>query len=258
MPGFGKGQPPCSVMDIPTKIFFDTEFSSLLDPHLWSVGLVTIDGQECYVELDQESELGRQRWASTPWDVRESVADKFGLFPESIVGTEWDLGQRVGGWLLDVAQVSPGGRIELCYDYGVDLDLLVGVLEECNLWPQVRLVAGERNIARLCDGIGPELASEAAFRMLRRRPQALYRHHALADALALRAAWRTWRLAHDRGGDFLQLLRVVGERQEGWLYEWLAAPATALGGRVPLDVLDEAEGLQVVVDALHRIEGGCA
>lgn len=243
----------CTVMDAPAKIFFDTEFSSLLDPHLWSVGLVTLDGRECYAELDTQSELGRQRWARTPWDVRESVADKFGLFPEAIVGTEWDLGQRVGGWLLDVAQGSPGGRIELCYDYGVDLDLLVGALEECNLWPQVRLVAGERNIARLCDGIGPELASEAAFRMLRRRPQALFRHHALADALALRAAWRTWCLVQERSVDFLHLLRTVGDKREGSLYEWLASPSPELGGDTALDVLEQADGLHLVIDALRRV-----
>jgi hypothetical protein len=33
------------------KIYFDTEFSSLWDPQLISVGMVAEDGKECYVEL---------------------------------------------------------------------------------------------------------------------------------------------------------------------------------------------------------------
>jgi hypothetical protein len=32
--------------------FLDSEVSSLLEPHLLSLGLVTIDGREHYVELD--------------------------------------------------------------------------------------------------------------------------------------------------------------------------------------------------------------
>ncbi|MBK3018620.1 DUF2384 domain-containing protein, partial [Klebsiella pneumoniae] len=189
---------------------------------------------------------------------RDAVGDKFGLFPQSLCDSEWVMGRRVGEWLLKVADSSPDGRVELLYDYGADIELLVGVLEECNLWPKVRLVAGERNIGAETGTIGPELASEAAFSAMRRRQPALYRHHALADALALRAGWRTWHLAHERAADFLQLLRVVGDSQEGWLYQWLASPAPALGGIEPLDVLDQAGGLQVAVDALHRIEGGCA
>lgn len=241
-----------------TQVLFDTEFSSLLDPHLWSIGLVTLDGRELYAELDVESEVGRTRLSETPWDVREGVLDKLGLFRDSLCESEWALGHRVGEWLLGVVASDTDGRVELLYDYATDLELLVGALQECNLWPQVRLVAGERNIAGPTGAIGPELASESTFRVLRRRTPALYRHHALADALALRAAWRTWRLVHERGLDFVQLLRVVGDKQESWLYEWVASPALALGGQVALDVLDQPDGLQVVLDALNRIEWGCA
>lgn len=239
-----------------TKVFFDTEFTSLLDPHLLSVGLVTLDGRsEFYAELDLASEFGKERLAITPWDVRESIVDKFGLMPESKCDSEWTMGFRVSEWLCRVAASDPNGRVELLYDYIVDLELLVTAMGNCNLWPKVRLIAGEHNVAGETGSIGPELASEAAFRAMRRRTPPLYRHHALGDALALRAAWRTWHLVHERGTDFLQLLRVVGERQEGWLYEWLPSPAPALGGQAPLDVLEQADGLQVVVDALGRMEG---
>jgi hypothetical protein len=39
----------------------DTEFTDLLGPELLSLGLVTIDGREHYVELDLTSEAGQAR-----------------------------------------------------------------------------------------------------------------------------------------------------------------------------------------------------
>jgi hypothetical protein len=155
-----------------------------------------------------------------------------------------------------VAQSDSNGRVRLLYDYSTDFELLVGVLEECNLWPQVRVVADEKNIAGETSRIGCELAGEACFRTLRRRQPPLYRHHALADALALRTAWRTWLLVHERSRDFRRLLDVVGTRQEGWLHEWLALPAFALDHQVPLDVLDRSAGCR----SCRRVgpEGGCA
>jgi hypothetical protein len=85
-------------------------------------------------------------------------------------------------------------------------------------------------------------------------------------------------LVHERAPDFAQLLRAIDSEVDdrlaarmlkplrrafpaggdAWLYEWLAQPAFALGGLVPLDVLDQVDGLQVVVDALARIQGGSA
>jgi hypothetical protein len=241
-------------------VFFDTEFTSLGDPHLLSVGLVTFDGRgECYGELDLHSKVGQARLAATPQDVREAVIeDKWGLFPDSVCDSDGSLGQRVGEWLLRVAESDSGGRVRLLYDYPTDFELLVGALKECDLWSSVRVVASQCNVAGETGSIGPELASEACFRSLRRRQPPLYRHHSLADALALRAAWRTWSFVHQRARDFARLLDIVGREREGWLYEWLASPALALDCQVPFDVLDHVDGLQVVVDALHRVKGGCA
>lgn len=241
-----------------TQVFFDVEMTSLAHhPQLMSVGLVTLDGREFYVELDLASDQGKERCAQTPWDVRETVLDQFGLFTDSKCDSEWTMGLRAAKWLFGVADSDPTGRVELLYDYGLDLELLVGAMGRSTMWPKLRLVAGERNVVDETSSIGPELASDAAFRDLRKRSPPLYRHHALADAIALRAAWRIWHLMQMRGFDFRQLLDVAGD-QEAWLYEWLASPAPALGGLVPLDVLDQADGLQVVIEALHRIEGGCA
>jgi hypothetical protein len=234
------------------QVFFDTEFTSLLDPRLLSVGLVTLDANECYVELDMESEFGRERLAITPWDVRENIVDKFGAMPAAKCDSELTLGQRVGNWLLQLAEGSLDGRIELLCDYGVDYELLVGALEECNLWPRVRAIARKANIGIQTGTLGPQLASEATFRALRRRTPPLYRHHALADALALRAAWQTWNLVQGRSRNFARLRDVVGRKDESALYEWLATPAQALAGRVPLDIIDESDGLSLVVRALEQ------
>jgi hypothetical protein len=247
------------LLSMATVVFFDTEFTSLLDPHLLSVGLVTAGGREHYAELNLQSEFGQTRLTQTPWDVRENVVDKFGLFPDSLCDSERSLGLRVGEWLLNVAKSSPDGRIGLLYDYGVDFELLVGALEECGLWSQVRDVAGERNVASETGSIGPELASEATFATLRHRRQPpLFRHHALSDALALRAAWRTWHLVHERTSAFNRLLQAAAgdagaaSADQAWFYEWLAAHYIGLDDQVPLDVLDEAGGLELVEAALVR------
>ena len=241
-----------------TQVFFDVEMTSLArHPQLMSVGLVTLDGREFYVELDLASDQGMERCAQSAWDVQETVLDQFGLFADSKCDSESTMALRAAKWLCGVAESDPTGQVELLYDYGLDLELLVGAMARSTMCPNVRLVAGERNVVDETSSIGPELAREAAFRVLRKRSPPLYRHHALADAIALRAAWRTWNLVHTRSFDFLQLLDVVGD-QEAWLYEWLASPAPALGGLAPLDALDQAGGLQVVIEALHRIDGGCA
>src|ERR1700761_7420810 len=117
------------------KIFLDTEFSSLLHPAIWSVGLVTQDGtRECYVELDPDSEVGRERLAETPWDVQENVLELLGLRPDSACESDTTMGVRVGEWLLGVAKSSPDGRVELLYDYSTDYELLLGILEDAGLW----------------------------------------------------------------------------------------------------------------------------
>ena len=249
-----------SVTRMPAPIVFDTEFSSLLHPSIWSVGLITLDGkQECYVELSPDSDAGRARMDETPWDVRENVLELLGMVPGAAYESESAIGLRVGEWVLGVAEASPDGRVELLYDYSVDYELLVGILEDAGLWPAVRLVAGARNVGAETSTIGPELASEATYHALRKRPVPLYRHHALGDAHALRQAWRTWHLIQHRPDEIGQLLAVAGQAREGWLYAWLATPAPALGGRTPLDALDQADGLQAAVEALvevmERIEG---
>jgi len=172
------------------SVALDTEFTSLLDPQLLSIGLVVIEtGVECYAELDLRSDQGRQRLDVTPWDVREGVIGQFGLFPEACCDGETSMGRRVGIWLQQLT-VSGRQRLELLYDYSTDFELLVGALEACGLWPQLRPLTAGRNVASTTGDTVGQMTRERCFQMLRARRPPLYRHHALADALALREAWR--------------------------------------------------------------------
>lgn len=131
-----------------TDVLFDCEISPLLQPQLLSIGVVTRDGRECYVELDLASESGKARLAETAWDVRDGVVkNKWGLFPDAICTSEAAMGIRAGEWLLAIAASDAGGRIVLMFGCSTDYELLVGALEECCRWPRVRAVTSIRSIA---------------------------------------------------------------------------------------------------------------
>jgi hypothetical protein len=215
--------------------------------------MVTLAGEEFYCEIDPESEVGKRRLAVTPWDVREVVLEHLGLIPAAKCESDWMLGSRAGEWLQVQAGSNMSGGVELLYDYDTDLELLVGALQECNLWPTVRLIAREQNIGGLTGALGPDLASEAIYGQLRRRKPSLVRHHALADAHALRGAWRVGQLVRAHPLNFRRLLRVAGPSREGWLYEWLVVPEKALDGRAPIDVLDDCDGMQTVEAYLSQL-----
>lgn len=95
-------------------------------------------------------------------------------------------GPRAGDWLLDLAG---GARtfVEIAFDYAMDYELLEYSVREAGLWDRVRDVAVPVNVAALTSSVGGQFAAERCCRGLARR--GLKPHHALADALALRAAY---------------------------------------------------------------------
>lgn len=109
-----------------------------------------------------------------------------------VTGTEWELGRFAGEWLLGLVAES-GTRIEVAFDYGVDFQLMEYAIREVVLPVNVNPITGT---------IIGELAAEACFRELGKRGgRGLKRHHALAYAHALRAAYidvKTAALAHAR------------------------------------------------------------
>ena len=177
-------------------IFLDTEFTDLLHPELLSLGLVTLDGREHYSELDLSTDAGQARVKASSDFVRYGgVLDLWGRVPGATC-TEWEMGRRTGEWMLALAQ-EVDTRIEVAFDYSMDYELMAYVIRDAGLWEQVREVVLPVNVNAITGSILGELAAEECFRELRKR--GLQRHHALADALALRAAYRnvkTAALAH--------------------------------------------------------------
>lgn len=79
----------------------------------------------------------------------------------------------------------------------MDYELMEYAIRDAGLWNQVREVVFPVNVNPMTGTITGELGAEACFRELGKR--GLKRHHALADALALRAAYidvRSAALAH--------------------------------------------------------------
>ena len=180
-------------------VFLDTEFTDLLNPELLSLGLVTLDGRELYAELDLTTDIGKARLKASSDFVRYGgVLDFWGLLPGA-TGTEWEMGRRTGEWLLGLA-AEFGTKIEVAFDYGMDYELMEYAVRDAGLWDQVREVVIPVNVNAITGTITGELAAEECFRALGQRGgRGLKRHHALADALALRAAYidvTTAALAH--------------------------------------------------------------
>jgi len=153
------------------KVFFDTEFTSLgSDPRLLSVGLVSEDGQELYLELTDD-------WMDamcSPW-VRQHVLPMLGKGEQL---TRREAGKRIGDWLATFS-VQP----TLLGDTDWDTNLITQLLEESGLTRtdfRVELLAFQsREQAKAF-----EVAKQQYFQLQKATP-----HHALTDAHAFRSAW---------------------------------------------------------------------
>lgn len=252
--------------------FLNTKFTDVLKPELVSLGLVTLDGLEHYVELDLKSEPGREGGAygtSVPHGI---VLDLQGAVPDSAC-TVWDMSRRTGEWVLQLVNRS-GAQVDVAYDYGLDFTLFETAVRNSGLWDQVREAICPVNIDYISGTIDGGLAAEACYRSLRGR--GLCRQHALADALALRAAYvgvkdvagRLTRFT--RTAEFSRLAVAFGGRckpdalapdvgcfdAEGWLRRWLVEEQTALDGRRPLDMLEEPGGLARLETLLLQLAAG--
>lgn len=157
----------------------------MVDPELLSIGLVCDDACELYLELDLATEPGKTRAKNSSDFVSGGVLDFWGLIPGATV-SELEMGRRTSEWILGLAAES-GNKVEIRFDYGMDYELMEYVIRDSGLWQRVREVVSPVNIGALTGSITGELAAEECYRELGKR--GLRRHHALADALALRAAY---------------------------------------------------------------------
>ena len=93
----------------------DTEFTSFASPALLSVGLVSMDGAELYVEVDLNSPLGRQRLAASTQFVHEVVAPQMGFSMTSAFATEAEMAGRIRAWLTQhrVTKILADSEVDL-------------------------------------------------------------------------------------------------------------------------------------------------
>lgn len=165
-------------MEANPMLFLDCEFTDLLSPRLLSLALVSDHGPEIYLELtDPIHHVGASSFT------RETVLPMFGILPISI-GSMEAFGRRLGEWLIDLDRHS----IDVAFDFGTDFVLLQRVLCEADFLRPLATKLRPINIRHLLDVYGARDAMERSWASSLAL-QGIRRHHALADARALAAAF---------------------------------------------------------------------
>lgn len=159
-------------------VFIDCEFTNFETTELLSIGLVADDGTELYGELTGESHL---KGASS--FVFDTVVPQFGLMPSS-VSSQKELGQLVGAWLIELGHPS----IDIAYDYHTDFDLFQLALQCAGLWERLKDVLRPTHIGYLIGQNDVEVVMERSW-AASFVANGIDRHHALADARALRCGF---------------------------------------------------------------------
>ena len=149
------------------KVFIDTEFTDFIDCHLISLGMVTVRGEEFYVEVPYPDE------ACSAF-VREVVIPILGKYPHPPCEKD-ALRSRILEW---TKLVRRGNEVlEICYDYQTDWDLFADALDgDIPSFIKPRLVNSE--------------ISDLLFEQFFEKNREFYQHHALHDAKANAYAFR--------------------------------------------------------------------
>ncbi len=170
-------------------VFLDTEFTDLRSPQLLSIGLVSLDDwqEEFYVELNLKSALGKQRLNASSNFVRDIVLPQWGRV-HGAIRSNIEMGRSAGEWLLRLAKQG-GVKVGVVFDFSADFVLLEAVIRDAGIWDQVKDVLLPMYIDPLTSKIDGEFALENFFRAVF-ASRGLAPHHALADAMALREAYK--------------------------------------------------------------------
>lgn len=172
-------------------LFLDCEFTGLDSPNpkLLSIGLVTNSAlhakkgtsSEFYAEL-----AGKAPFSGADTFVLDMVKSQFGLVPVQVARVT-DIGRRLGAWLLELAAVG-NSELTICYDYDADYELFQEALRSVAMWTKLSGVVKPVHVGHLYGSDEVEQAMEASW-MQSFISDGIERHHALADARALRAAF---------------------------------------------------------------------
>lgn len=166
-------------------IYLDTEFTDLFRPELLSLGMVTFDAQEHYVELDlTEPAIAKTLKGASEFVHDNDVLSQWGRV-QGATASRNEMGLRTARWLLDQTKRF-GQPADIAFDFATDYQLFEQLLRDSGQWQLVAHVVRPLDIGELSSRFDGVLGAGAAYDALSRR--GLERHHALADAHALRAA----------------------------------------------------------------------
>lgn len=166
-------------------IYIDCEFACPLFPELLSLGMVTTDGQEHYVELDPCDPSAEALMDKSSNMVQDQVLSQFGRVPDAACSRQ-EMGARTAAWLTAQAN-RLGSPARIAFDCPRDYDLLVGLLRDTGHLRATHHLFLPYNTKELTCWFDSFLGADLVRGALERR-RGLGRHHALADAHALRGA----------------------------------------------------------------------
>ncbi len=166
-----------------STVFLDCEFTSLASPLLLSVGLSGLDGAEFYGEYALGSSKLKQLVRKANTFSQDTVLPQFGVLPQAYE-TSLELAKAVASWLASLP-----APVQVAYDYGADFELLERLLQENHLWTSLEPRLVPTHVAYLWGDDSAQAAADESWRNTFAEHY-VERHHALADARALKAAYR--------------------------------------------------------------------
>jgi hypothetical protein len=182
-------RPPFDELDAPPDhsgseeifVYFDTEFSDMLNPQLLSIGLVVDSGQEIYIEVAGAREMVVSDF------VRREVFPLFGLHDPVVLAYD-AIATYLEHWFDELRGGHRDIGIVLIYDYPTDWQLIselrVPMLGEPT-WTRAANVGGRMVQSLMTSGRLVTQYFDAIEEFHREHKQ---QHHALVDARAMRYA----------------------------------------------------------------------
>jgi len=155
------------------RLFVDTEFTDLLDCELLSIGIVSEDAREFYMERN-DVDLGRCGDFA-----RVAVLPQLGQQP-GLVASEAELGRRLKAWLAAFEPAPGGSPVLVSVDHPTDWELFTYLVRDEETLQMPAWLKGQS----IRGAVDPREV-ERYWNIHGRRA-----HHALHDARALRAAWQ--------------------------------------------------------------------
>jgi hypothetical protein len=170
-------------------ICLDVEFSSPEFPELLSVGMAGTCAREHYMEIDPLTVEGVMVMSRcSDFAYHGGVLEQWGVMP-GCAADYATMARRTANWLsseVSEMQARVSKPVLMAFDYEFDFTLLEDLLRRYGYEEILSSLIQPLNVSELTFRFDAAMAGEEAFETLSKR--GLRRHHALADALSLRAS----------------------------------------------------------------------